>query len=147
MFSRKPFMQITHATDDPAMPDNSAQPHPPYAEGLRGRCPRCGQGKLFQGFLELRPRCDHCGLDYAFIDSGDGPAIFVIFFAGLLVVFAALLVELVYQPPFWVHGVLWVPLILISTLLPLRPMKGLMIAMQFHHRAAEGKLTDDDALS
>jgi uncharacterized protein (DUF983 family) len=112
----------------------------PIAKGLRCRCPRCGQGRLFQGFLNLRPRCESCGLDYGFADAGDGPAVFVIFFAGFVVVFSALLVEVLYQPPFWLHALLWLPLILITTLLPLRPMKGLLIALQYHHRAAEGRI-------
>jgi uncharacterized protein (DUF983 family) len=111
----------------------------PIGRGLACRCPRCGKGKLFSGFLTLRPRCEHCGLDYAFVDAGDGPAVFVILIAGFLVVFAALVVEFNYQPPVWVHMVLWIPLILIVTVLPLRPMKGLLIALQYHHKAAEGR--------
>jgi uncharacterized protein (DUF983 family) len=111
----------------------------PIREGLSCRCPRCGKGRLFQGFLGLRPRCEACGLDYGFADAGDGPAVFVIFFAGCIVVGAALVVELVYAPPFWVHALLWAPLILATTILPLRPMKGVMIALQYHHRAAEGR--------
>jgi uncharacterized protein (DUF983 family) len=105
--------------------------------GLSCACPRCGEGKLFQGFLTLRPRCDVCGLDYDFADAGDGPAVFIILLAGFIVVGAALVTEIVYHPPYWVHAVLWLPLILIVTLGPLRPMKGLMIALQFHHKAAE----------
>src|SRR5262245_49391249 len=99
----------------------------PFAAGLSCRCPRCGKGKLFAGFLTLNPRCDACGLDYSFVDAGDGPAIFVILLAGFVVVFAALIVELRYQPPFWLHALLWLPLILAVTLLPLRPMKGLLV--------------------
>jgi uncharacterized protein (DUF983 family) len=105
--------------------------------GLACRCPRCGKGRLFQGFLTLRPRCEACGLDYAFADAGDGPAVFIMFFAGFLVVGAALVTEVLYQPPFWLHAVLWLPLILIVTLGPLRPMKGLLIALQYHHKAEE----------
>jgi uncharacterized protein (DUF983 family) len=105
--------------------------------GLGCRCPRCGEGKLFRGFLTLRPGCEACGLDYAFADSGDGPAVFVMFLAGFVVVGAALLTEILFQPPYWVHAVLWLPLILIVTLVPLRPMKGLMIALQYHHKAEE----------
>jgi uncharacterized protein (DUF983 family) len=107
--------------------------------GIACRCPRCGQGKLFAGFLRLRPRCEACRLDYAFIDSGDGPAVFIILIAGAIVVTAALIVEVKYQPPFWVHAALWLPLILLVTLGPLRPMKGLMIALQYHHKAAESR--------
>ena len=114
--------------------------HLPIGRGLRGRCPRCGEGHLFQGFLSVRPTCEHCGLDYTFADSGDGPAVFVILIAGFIVVFAALIIEIVYQPPYWVHAALWLPLILIVTLAPLRLVKGLLIALQYHHKAAEGRL-------
>ncbi len=112
----------------------------PISRGLLGRCPRCGEGHLFQGFLTLRPACEHCGLNYDFADAGDGPAVFVILFGGFIVVFAALITEFVYQPPYWVHAVLWIPLILLVTLGPLRPMKGLLIALQYHHKAEEGRL-------
>jgi len=107
--------------------------------GVSCACPRCGQGKLFAGFLQLQPRCNVCGLDYSFADSGDGPAVFIMFLAGAIVVGAALITEALYHPPYWVHAVLWLPLILIVTLGPLRPMKGLMIALQYHHGAAEGR--------
>ena len=107
--------------------------------GLAGRCPRCGKGKLFNGFLGVAPRCESCGLDFSFADSADGPAFFVMSFSGFLVVFSALAVEVLYQPPFWLHALLWIPMILLTTLLPLRPVKGLMIALQYHHRAAEGR--------
>jgi uncharacterized protein (DUF983 family) len=117
----------------------------PIMQGLAGRCPRCARGKLFRGFLTLAPRCEQCGLDYSFADAGDGPAVFVIFISGFIVVGAALIVEILYQPPYWVHALLWGPLILITTLLPLRAIKGLLIALQYHHRAREGRLADGDA--
>ena len=122
------------------MTDRVFRPVSPLVAGIACRCPRCGEGKLFRGFLALQPRCDKCGLDYSFADSGDGPAVFVIFFAGFLVVGLALVVEFAYQPPFWLHALLWGPLILLTTLAPLRPLKGLMIALQYHHQAAEGRL-------
>jgi uncharacterized protein (DUF983 family) len=122
------------------MNDHASPGALPIGRGLRGRCPRCGEGRLFQGFLTLRPACEHCGLAFDFADAGDGPAVFVILIGGALVVFAALLTEVVYQPPYWVHAALWLPLILIVTLAPLRPIKGLLIALQYHHRAAEGRL-------
>jgi uncharacterized protein (DUF983 family) len=112
----------------------------PIGRGLRGRCPRCGEGRLFQGFLGLHPRCESCGLDFSFADAGDGPAVFVILLGGAIVVFAALITEAVYQPPYWLHAVLWLPLILLVTLAPLRLIKGLLIALQYHHKAAEGRL-------
>ena len=108
--------------------------------GIACKCPRCGKGRLYAGFLKLRPACEACGLDYAFIDSGDGPAIFLIMIAGAIVVGSALIVEIKYQPPYWLHAVLWLPLILVTTLLPMRSMKALLIALQFHHKAAEGRL-------
>ena len=112
----------------------------PIARGLRCRCPRCGEGRLFQGFLTLRPRCECCGLEFAFADAGDGPAVFVILLGGAIVVFAALMTEVVYQPPYWLHAVLWLPLVLIVTLAPLRPIKCLLIALQYHNKAQEGRL-------
>ncbi len=105
--------------------------------GLCCRCPRCGNGKLFTGFLTLRPYCEVCGLDYSSADSGDGPAVFIMFLAGAIVVGAALVTEILFRPPYWVHAALWLPLILIVTLGPLRPMKGLMIALQHRHKAGE----------
>jgi uncharacterized protein (DUF983 family) len=116
----------------------------PYAAGLSGRCPRCGKGPLFDGFLALRARCPQCGLDYSFADAGDGPAVFVILISGFIVCAAALVVEVQYAPPLWVHALLWVPLILLVTLAPLRLLKGLLIALQYHHDAAEGRLDHGD---
>ena len=112
----------------------------PFVAGLRCRCPRCGEGRLFQGFITPRPACEKCGLDFAFADSGDGPAVFIMFIAGFLVVGAALFVELRYEPPFWVHAVLWIPAVLIVSLGLLRPLKGLMIALQYANKAEEGRL-------
>ena len=112
---------------------------PAVMRGLRGRCPHCGEGRLFGRFLSLRPKCESCGLDYRFADSGDGPAVFVILGAGFVVVFAALLVEILYRPPFWLHAALWLPLVLLTTLAPLRAVKGLLISLQYHHKAEEGR--------
>lgn len=78
------------------------------------------------------------------MDSGDGPAVFIILLAGFIVVFAALITEVVFQPPFWLHAILWLPLVLAVTVLPLRPMKSLMVALQYHHKAAEGRLETRD---
>ncbi|MGB8185924.1 MAG: DUF983 domain-containing protein [Pseudolabrys sp.] len=122
------------------MTDKAPTNNLPIGRGLRGRCPRCGEGRLFRGFLSLRPACERCGLDYGFADAGDGPAVFVILIGGFIVVFAALMTEVVYQPPYWVHAALWLPLILVVTLVPLRLVKGLLIALQYHHKAAEGRL-------
>lgn len=90
---------------------------------------------MFEGFLTLKSNCDVCGLDFSFANAGDGPAIFVIIIAGAIVVGAALVTEVEYQPPYWVHAMLWIPLILIVTLWPLRGLKSLLIALQYHHNA------------
>ena len=125
------------------MADSPITPPNPILAGLAARCPRCGKGKMFSGFITLRPACDACGLDYGFADAGDGPAVFVIMIAGFIVVGAALMVEIYYQPPLWVHAALWVPLVLITTLAPLRLLKGVLIALQYHHKAAEGRLASE----
>jgi uncharacterized protein (DUF983 family) len=125
-------------SDEPSL--NSA-----LMKGLSCRCPRCGKGKLFNGFLALAPRCDACGLDYAFVDTADGPAFFVMFIAGFIVAGAALAVEVAYEPPYWVHAALWMLLILLTTIVPLRPMKGLMVALQYHHKAEEVRFTRGDS--
>ena len=116
----------------------------PITRGLRARCPGCGDGRLFEGFLTLRPKCERCDLDYSFADAADGPAVFVILISGFIVVFAALAVEFAYQPPYWLHAMLWLPLIALTTLGPLRPIKGVMIALQYHHKAAEGRLSGSE---
>lgn len=115
-------------------------PLPPSATGMRGRCPRCGEGRLFKGFLDLEPRCQACGLDFAFADSGDGPAVFIMMIVGFIVVGLALFVEFTFGPPYWVHVVLWVPLVLGLAIGLLRPLKGFMIAQQYKHRAEQGRL-------
>ena len=115
----------------------------PVVAGIACRCPNCGEGPLFQGFLSVAPECEACGFDLRKADSGDGPAVFIILFAGFIVVGAALVVELLYHPPYWVHAALWLPLAAIVTIGPLRPMKGLMIALQYHHKAAESRFGGD----
>jgi uncharacterized protein (DUF983 family) len=112
---------------------------------MRGRCPRCGQGRLFKGYLSLQPGCTACGLDYDVIDAGDGPAAFVILLIGFIVVGLALFVEVSYGPPLWLHLLLWLPLTLILCLPLLRLLKGLMIGLQFRNRAAEGRLHADES--
>ena len=107
---------------------------------MRGRCPRCGEGRLFKGFLGIAERCQACGLDYDFADAGDGPAVFVIMIVGFIVVGLALFVEFTIAPPYWVHVLLWVPLIFILSIGLLRPLKGFLIAQQYKHRAAQARL-------
>jgi uncharacterized protein (DUF983 family) len=122
------------------MAEHDYAPQSPYATGLAGRCPRCGEGRLFKGFLTLAPRCEVCGLDLAFADTGDGPAVFVTLFAGFIVLGGALWLELAYEPPFWVHFVIFAPLTLIVCLGVLRPLKGLLVALQYSNKAEQGRL-------
>ncbi|MDR6431563.1 DUF983 domain-containing protein [Brucella pseudogrignonensis] len=117
-------------------------PVDPVKSGMTGHCPRCGEGKLFNGFLTLAPRCSACGLDYAFADSGDGPAAFVILLIGFIVVGAALWMEVNYGSPLWVHFLLWVPLAIILSLVAMRSMKGILINLQYRNKAAQGRLDD-----
>lgn len=115
-------------------------PVSPVGAGIRAKCPRCGRGRLFSGFLTVAPSCANCRLDFGFSDSGDGPAVFIILIVGFVVAGAALIVEVAYQPAYWVHAILWLPLILVLTLFLLRPFKGILIALQYRNKAREGRL-------
>ena len=109
----------------------------PLKVGLACKCPRCGRGPLFDGFLTVAERCKACGADLRKADSGDGPAVFIIFILGAVVVPLALLLEARVEPPYWVHLVLWPPVILGGSVALLRPFKGVLIALQYHHRASD----------
>ena len=122
------------------MEDHNYPPQSSLMVGLKACCPRCGKGKLFKGFLTVAPKCDNCGLDYGFIDAGDGPAVFIILIVGFIVVGLALFVEVAYQPPYWVHAIIWIPLTLLLTIGLLRPFKGWLVAQQFKHKARPGQL-------
>jgi uncharacterized protein (DUF983 family) len=115
----------------------------PISTGPLGRCPRCGQGHIFNGFLTIRDRCEVCGLDYSFADPADGPAVFVQLVACVPGVLFALLLQIFADPPLWVHLVTSLPILLISTILPLRPIKGWLVASQFYFKAREGELVRD----
>ena len=115
----------------------------PLVAGVIARCPRCGQGALFHNGLMLRPACEKCGLDYAFIDTGDGPAVFAIMILGFVVLGAALFVEFRYGPPVWVHALLWGILTPLLAFGLLRFLKAILIALQWHHKAEEGRLAKD----
>jgi uncharacterized protein (DUF983 family) len=112
----------------------------PFITGVRGRCPRCGQGRLFSSFLTVAPRCSACDLDLGFADAGDGPAVFVSLIGGFLVLGAALAVEIAYEPPLWIYPIIFVPLALVVCVGLLRPFKGFLIAAQYVNRAEPGRL-------
>src|SRR4029077_5849423 len=107
---------------------------------LLGRCPRCGQGPLFRGFLSLAPSCSACGLDFATFDVGDGAVALVILVVGAIVCGAALWVEFTSQPPLWVHAALWTPAIAILTFALMRMVKSSLLVLQYRHRAGEGRI-------
>lgn len=107
------------------------------------RCPRCGKGPLFKNGLVFRDRCDACGLDYKFIDTGDGPAVFAILILGAVVLGLALYVEFTYGPPVWVHIVLWGVVTPLLALVLLRFLKAALSALQWTHQAEEGRLAKD----
>ncbi|MBL0370830.1 DUF983 domain-containing protein [Rhizobium sp. KVB221] len=115
-------------------------PMDPIRAGLTCACPRCGQGRLFDGLLKVRPACSNCGLDYSFADSGDGPAVFVIMIIGFVVVGLALWTEVNLNPPLWLHFIVWIPLAVGLSLWLLRVMKAWLIAMQFRNNARQGEI-------
>ena len=118
-------------------------PIDPIKAGLTCSCPRCGQGKLFDGLIKLRPACTACKLDYSFADSGDGPAVFVIMIIGFIVVGLALWVEVNFSPPLWLHLIIWIPLAVVLSLWLLRVMKAILIALQYRNNARQGEIDRD----
>jgi uncharacterized protein (DUF983 family) len=110
----------------------------PLLSGAAGRCPNCGEGRLFEGFLGVSRECEACGFDLAAADSGDGPAVFVILIAGLIAAFGALFTMFATRSV-WVTLIVWLPMTLLLVLLLLRPMKGLMLAAQFMNKASQAR--------
>ena len=106
----------------------------PVSVGIRGRCPACGKGQLFRGYISVLDECPDCGQSYEGADSADGPAVVIMFVVGFLGLVGMLIVEFTFHPPLWVHVVIWVPTILILSLGLLRPLKGIFIALQYRYR-------------
>jgi uncharacterized protein (DUF983 family) len=123
----------------------SEEVQPPLKVAFQSVCPRCGRGRLFEGFLKLAPRCDVCGLDYSFADPADGPAFFVMMIMAVPVTALGIWVELAYEPPLWVHAVTTLPAILVACTLPLRFFKGWLVASQFVHKAEEARFVGPTA--
>ena len=107
--------------------------------GLKCRCPECGKGRLFSGFLTLASRCEACGLDYSFADPADGPAFFVMMTMALPATAFGIWIELAYEPSLWVHFVTTLPFLLLSCVPPIRPFKGMLVASQYVHKAEEAR--------
>jgi uncharacterized protein (DUF983 family) len=113
----------------------------PSAVSLRGLCPRCAAKTLYKGLASFAPTCRACGLDFAGFNVGDGPAAFLILIVGALVTGLAVALELAAEPPFWVHIVLWLPLTAVLVVGSLRFAKGLLLALEYRHRAREGRIS------
>jgi len=111
----------------------------PVKTGIAGKCPRCGRGKLFSGYLTVAEKCPSCGLSYEFADGGDGAAWFVMLFVCVVGVGSILGIEVAYSPPFWVHVLIAIPLLVILPLALLRPVKGVLISQQWKTDAREGR--------
>ena len=111
----------------------------PLQTGLAGHCPRCGRGKLFEGYLAVAKSCQSCGLSYDFADGGDGASWFVMLFVCVVGVGSILGIEVAYSPPIWVHVLLAIPLLILLPLILLRPVKGVLLAQQWKTGAHEGR--------
>lgn len=109
------------------------------AAALSGLCPRCGAKSLFAGVASFAPECPACGLDFAKFNVGDGPAAFLILIVGAVVAVLAIWVQLAFEPAYWVHVVLWVPLATAMTIGGLRVAKAALLASAFRNRAGEGR--------
>lgn len=127
-------------TDAPLEDGGRHTPPAVLKAALLGLCPRCGQGHLFRNYLSVAPACTVCGLDFASLGAGDGPAAFVILIVGAIVAGGALILEVSAQPPYWVHAVIWLPLVVILSLGLMRPLKAWLIVQHYRHQAGEGRL-------
>ena len=117
----------------------SYPPLSPFATGFFGRCPRCGKGAIFDGFLALKPRCEVCDLDLSMADTGDGPAFFASFIGSVVILGVAVYAQIAYEPPFWVYVLLlgFGALFVVGLI---RPLKGILTALQYTNKAAQGRL-------
>jgi uncharacterized protein (DUF983 family) len=120
-------------------PGPQAEGPSPLSSAISGRCPRCGKGRLFSGLVRFAPRCDACGLDFSSFNVGDGPAAFLIFIVGAITVVGALVVDGTFSPPWWVHLV-WLPVAAGLTVGGLRFSKAMLLALEYRHRAREGRV-------
>lgn len=120
-------------------PNDVHTPPAPIVSGLRCRCPRCGDGKLFEGFLKVAPACNVCWLSYKFADPADGPAFFVMTGIGCAIMALFAWIEIAYQPPIWFHFAFTLPLFTVGCLGTLRPVKAWLIASQFYHKAEDAR--------
>jgi uncharacterized protein (DUF983 family) len=106
---------------------------------LFGLCPRCAARTLFDGVAKFAPRCRACGLDYTRFNVGDGPAAFLTLIIGAIVAGLAIWVQTAFEPPFWVHILLWVPLTSLAVVMGLRAGKAALLAIEYRRDAGEGR--------
>ena len=112
----------------------------PLSTGLAGKCPRCGRGKLFSGYLTVASSCKNCRLSFAFADAGDGATWFVMLFVCVVGVGSIVGVEIAYSPAFWVHLLIAIPTLILMPLILLRPVKGFLLCQQWNTKAREGQI-------
>jgi uncharacterized protein (DUF983 family) len=111
---------------------------------LGARCPRCGKSPLFKGLLTFADGCPSCRLDFKFLDTGDGPAVFAIMILGGIVLGGALWFEFKFDPPVWQHVVLWGVVTPLLSIALLRFLKSGLAVLQYKNRAEEGRLAGKD---
>lgn len=111
------------------------------AAAVQGLCPECGARTLFAGLSSFAPRCRACGLDFQGYNVGDGPAAFLILIVGAIVAVAAILLDQMAAPAWWVHLV-WIPVGAILTVYGLRLGKSALLYQEHRHRAREGRLAE-----
>jgi uncharacterized protein (DUF983 family) len=121
------------------MPENYYQPLSAVSTGIAGKCPRCGHGKLFSGYLSVAKACTSCGLDFGFADAGDGATWFVMLFACVVGVGSIVGIEIAYSPVWWIHVLIAIPLLIVLPVLLLRPVKGMLLCQQWKTGASEGR--------
>jgi uncharacterized protein (DUF983 family) len=121
------------------MTENYYPPLSPISNGIKGKCPRCGRGQLFSGYLTVAKSCASCGLDFSFADAGDGAAWFVMLFACIVGVGSIVGVEIAYSPAWWVHVLIAIPALVVAPIVMLRPMKGVLLNQQWRMNAGEGR--------
>lgn len=124
-------------SDPQSLPPAAPRLPSPFVVGLLCKCPNCGEGPLFQGFLKPVSRCESCGADLSFAADTEGPAVFIILIVGFVIVGAAAVVEALFHPAPMVHLVLWLPSTVILALALMRPLKATMVALQFQHKVED----------
>jgi len=125
------------------LPEAGAATEPaPVQAALKGCCPRCGQARVFAGWIKFIDRCPRCGLDISAFNVGDGPVVFLTLGIGALVTILAVSVELAFEPGILIHALLWLPLTTVLVIGGLRFTKGLLLALEYKNAAREGRLKE-----